>query len=204
MSRIYQVFIGLLVGAMLIMFLSHRCQRKNLEKDLAWHSAALDSCLNAPEKVDTVYRVQRLRDTVRLSFTEKVIDTVTCYKKVEKKQYSGTYTNDLIRVRWSAIVLGDLLDVSILPSSSYRYPQVKTTRKIVLPARDVDLTGISGRRKTELYLYVGGGWYGWNVKVMDAGMMLMFRNGLAVGVGGQLNSVNHSLGVHTKVMYRLF
>lgn len=204
MNRTCQVFIGILMGALLVMFLANRCQRRKIENDLAWHREALDSCLNAPERIDTVYLEKNITDTVRLSFTERVIDTVTRIRQVKKKEYSGVYINDMLRVRWSAIVMGELLDVRILPSSSYRYPQVQTTRTVVLPAREPPATGLSTARRSSLFLYAGAGFYSYNPKVMDVGVLVVFKNGLGMGIGGQLNGPEQAIGLHAKVLYRLF
>lgn len=206
MSKLYQIIIGVLIGAMTFMFFSHSCQRKKLEKELAWNKAALDSCLNAPEETDTIYKTVRLMDTVRLkrTITETNIDTVYKVDTIRKREYKGTYVDNNIRIRWSAIVFGELESIQVLPTSSYRVSEIKTTRKVVLPSKDIKTPQSVSERFAELYLYTGAGWYDWNIKTIEVGGFVLFRGGFGIGAGAELNTSMKSIGLHTKLTYKLF
>ena len=90
----------------------------------------LERCLNAPVVTDTVMMSDTVYDTIHLTYTYKVLDTVEITGPVELREYNGKFENDAISLRWRAVIMGEMRSFTILPPSIYRYPQITSTRTV--------------------------------------------------------------------------
>jgi hypothetical protein len=189
--------IGALLIVILLQFIITQCERRKHDRELQAYQTALDSCMNAEPERDTLWQFATLRDTIRLPFTYRVTDRDTVRDTViERREYRGNYTTDLLAVRWRAVVFGRLDSIEILPSSTYRYPQITETIRVALPARECEPVKLSRERShwyatadvmagDGVYIRVGlqyvhrGGW-GLQGGIMSNGERLLYGGGFAL------------------------
>lgn len=161
-----------------LIFLVKQCEVRRLTKTITAYEAALDSCINAEPQRDTLWLFKTLKDTIRLTTDNYIVtgadtvhDTV-----IETREYKGNWNNDFIAVRWRAVVFGELKSLEILPTSSYRYPQITLTRTVALPARENENVQLS-RERSHLYMTGGIGYYKANDMLFNIGLQWIHRRG---------------------------
>lgn len=192
----FAYIIAALLLVILFQFLMTKCDHRKHERELQSYQAALDSCLTAEPQHDTLWMFKTLRDTIRLPFTYRVIERDTI-RDIEKREYKGNYTTDLLAIRWRAVVFGELVSMEVLPTSSYRYPQITQTRVVALPARECEPARVS-RERSHLYfnpeLYWGDDavfrvslvWVGHRGWGLSGGLQTAFETGHFYYGGGVL------------------
>lgn len=180
-----------------LIFLVKSCEVRRLEKTITAYEAALDSCLNAEPTRDTLWLFRTVKDTVRLNFTYTVKDTITADAVVpfgddfglEVREYTGTYKTDYLAIRWRALVYGELKEVQILPTSTYRYPQITLTRSVPVPTRTPVTTGF--KERSHLYMTGGIGYYKANDMLFNIGLLWIHKRGWGLQPTITLNNEGH-------------
>jgi len=204
MNTAYKVTTGFLLGIILFLLLSHSCDRRKWRKEEKYLNGIINTYANTKPVIDTVWIERVLYDTVRLQYSYRTVDTV--YKSesivgdfgdgfgLEEREYSGTYADSMLVVRWTALVFGELKDVKILPESKYRYPQITVSKTVTIPAREGDQPRVS-RERSHFYL-TSALYYSERGSQFHVGAAYIIRAkvGLSVGVLQSTNSDNFYYG----------
>jgi hypothetical protein len=149
--KIFGYITGFLLLVIGFQFVAHKCDRRKLTREVTAYQAALDSCMHAEPKRDTLWLFKTVKDTIRLTYRYNVIQTDTIAGTIETREYTGNYNSDLMAVRWRAVVFGELQSMEILPTSSYRYPQITLTRVVPVPCPKVG--EVISRERSHLYMF---------------------------------------------------
>jgi hypothetical protein len=178
MNTVFKIVCGLLLGIILFQFISYSCDRSKWRKSEQFLNSALDSCFNAKQVPDTVWKFKTFRDTIKLKYNYTIIDTVSVMGDtvLEEREYRGTFASDLLALRWRAIVLGELKGMEILPTSSYRFPQITLTRTVPQPERTPITTNYE-----KSHLYFTASYY--HPELFSAGMQYIRKEGWGLSGG---------------------
>jgi hypothetical protein len=133
MNTILKIVTGFFLFCCVFLFCEWKCQERTTKKIQGQFDAFIDSVSNAKPVIDTVYRLRVENDTVTIYKRESriLVDTVECPERI----YTGTYNNDMLSIRWRAIVFGQLQSIEVLPSSSYKFPEITIQRTVIVPER---------------------------------------------------------------------
>jgi len=168
-----------LFGLIAFQWVFAKCERNKIMNKLTAYQSALDSCLYAKPKIDTVWQFSTLKDTIKLKFRYDVIRIDTVNDTIETREYKGHYTSDLLAVRWRAVVFGELKSLEILPTSSYRFPSITQTRVVAIPARDCK----PGSTFMRSHLWVNMSLYGGGRYLMGSNLEYLRKEGWGLSVG---------------------
>lgn len=199
MKKIALIILAVLAGIIVFQYLMYSCEGRKKDNHIAELQLALANCINAPEviTVDTVEKY--LKDTIRLSYKYRVLDTVYVTDPITRKEYTGKYNHPQFELNWSAQVTGTLDEMNINPPSLIK--SLIITKEKVVPQTLIQPPGETIRERSHLYTSLNTGFTTKRLNSVDVGLMYIRKEGwgLQVGVGTDFDNLLFRTGLIIKL-----
>ena len=199
MKKLSLIILAVLAGIIVLQYLFYSCEGKKKDNHVAELQLSLANCINAPVMV-TVDTVEKyLKDTIRLTYKHKVLDTVYLTDPITRKEYTGKYNHPQFELNWSAEVTGTLDKMTINPPSLIK--SLIITKEKVVPQTLIQPPGETIREKSHLYTSFNTGFTTKHLNSVDVGLMYIRKEGwgLQVGVGTDFNDLLFRTGLIIKL-----
>ena len=193
------IFSAVLAGIIIAQFLFYKCESSRKDKDIAALQKSLSDCRNAPVKTDTMILTQMVKDTIRLSKTYSVTDTIRIFKDttLERRAYEGTYNHPQFELHWMADVTGEMHNLNIIPPSLIK-SLIITKEKTINNSPEIVKVPVE---KSHLYTNFGINMIGQHFGGADVNLMYIRKEGwgLSAGIGTDFEYLTYRAGLIIKL-----